>query len=234
MQHLLDLARPFWPLILALVVWPIVGAALSWWLWWDTPAHWDAYAAAHPGRALAIRALRTVSPHLRKLVVAWRDYAAVRSSLPPLSVLAEKQGALDASETRPPGIAHPAQLFAPSFDPTARQTIAPEVVAAARDATRDGQRGHTSLSAALAAVALIGIVGAVGLMGCPRMPPVSGCQPEAQTCIADAPHVCSASQRWHRAGDLRCRAVGGVCTVMGGRAFCAPVADAGADVGDVE
>ena len=38
MQHALDLARPFWPLILALVVWPIVGAALSWWLWWDTPA----------------------------------------------------------------------------------------------------------------------------------------------------------------------------------------------------
>ena len=49
MQHALDLARPYAPLILALVVWPIVGAALSWWLWWDTPEHWEAYAKAHPG-----------------------------------------------------------------------------------------------------------------------------------------------------------------------------------------
>lgn len=233
MQHTLDLARPYWPLILALIVWPLVGAALSWWLWWDTPEHWEAYAKAHPGRALAIRALRTVSPHLRKLVVAWQAYAAARSSLPPLSVIAEKQGALDVSATRPSGLAHPAQIFAPAFDPTARQTIAPEVVA---KLPREGERGATSLSAVIAAVALLGIVAAVGamVMGCPRNPPVSGCQPEAQTCIADAPHVCSASQRWHRAGDLRCRAVGGVCTVMGGRAFCAAASDAGVADGGVQ
>ena len=38
MQHLLDALRPYAPLILALVVWPLVGAALSWWLWWGASA----------------------------------------------------------------------------------------------------------------------------------------------------------------------------------------------------
>lgn len=288
MQHALDLVRPYWPLILALIVWPLVGAALSWWLWWDTPEHWDAYAKAHPGRAFIVRAIRTVSPHLRKLVVAWREYAAARSSLPPLGIAlpAEKQGALDVSATRPEpphptppdgvahdaqrrtlgavtvdprkseppfdpharqtvvpevvaevqraaGSAHPAQIFAPAFfDPTARQTIAPEVTAQIADEAlpRDpSQRGSVSLRALLAVVVGLSVVLPVGvaLSGCPRLPEVSGCQPEAQTCIGDRPHVCSASQRWHRAGDLSCGAVGGVCTVLGGRAYCAPSADAG-------
>ena len=237
MQHLLDLARPYAPLILALVVWPIVGAALSWWLWWDTPEHWEAYAKAHPGRALAIRALRTVSPHLRKLVVAWRDYASARSSLPPLGIAlpAEKTGALVVSETRgftsarsayeldhpqPPhptpadGIAHDAQrvaLGAVTVDP----------------AKGDGQRGSVDLPGLLTCIIAAILAGAL-LAGCPRNPPVSGCQPEAQTCIRDRPHVCSASQRWHVAGDRSCASIGGQCTVLGGRAYCAPVADAGA------
>lgn len=236
MQHLLDLARPYAPLILALVVWPIVGAALSWWLWWDTPEHWEAYAKAHPGRALAIRALRTVSPHLRKLVVAWRDYASARSSLPPLGIAlpAEKTGALVVSETRgftsarsayeldhpqPPhptpadGIAHDAQrvaLGAVTVDP----------------AKGDGQRGSVDLPGLLTCIIAAILAGAL-LAGCPRNPPVSGCQPEAQTCINDRPHVCSTSQRWHVAGDRSCASIGGVCTVLGGRAYCGPVADGG-------
>jgi len=236
MQHALDLARPYAPLILALVVWPIVGAALSWWLWWDTPEHWEAYAKAHPGRALAIRALRTVSPHLRKLVVAWRDYASARSSLPPLGIAlpAEKTGALVVSETRgftsarsayeldhpqPPhptpadGIAHDAQrvaLGAVTVDP----------------AKGDGQRGSVDLPGLLTCLVAAILAGAL-CVGCPRNPPVSGCQPEAQTCIRDRPHVCSASQRWHVAGDRTCSSIGGQCTVLGGRAYCAPVADAG-------
>lgn len=218
MQHALDLARPYAPLILALVVWPIVGAALSWWLWWDTPEHWEAYAKAHPGRALAIRALRTVSPHLRKLVVAWRDYASARSSLPPLGIAlpAEKTGALVVSETRPADPAdedtHASIVPPPPFDP------------------HRTQRGHASLRALLAIVVGLAVVLplGVGLYGCPRNPPVSGCQPEAQTCINARPHVCSASQRWHVAGDRSCASIGGVCTVLGGRAYCAPVADAGA------
>ena len=223
MQHLLDLARPYAPLILALIVWPLVGAALSWWLWWDTPEHWEAYAKAHPGRALAIRALRTVSPHLRKLVVAWRDYAAARSSLPPLGIAlpAEKTGALVVSETRP--VAHPTPADGVAFD---AQRVALGAVTV-DPAKGDGQRGSVDLPGLLTCLIAAILAGAL-CVGCPRNPPVSGCQPEAQTCINDRPHVCSASQRWHVAGDRTCAQVGGVCTVLGGRAHCAPVADAGA------
>ncbi len=223
MQHALDLARPYAPLILALVVWPIVGAALSWWLWWDTPEHWEAYAKAHPGRALAIRALRTVSPHLRKLVVAWRDYASARSSLPPLGIAlpAEKTGALVVSETRP--VAHPTPADGVAFD---AQRVALGAVTV-DPAKGDGQRGSVDLPGLLTCIIAAILAGAL-CVGCPRNPPVSGCQPEAQTCINDRPHVCSASQRWHAAGDRTCAQVGGVCTVLGGRAHCAPVADAGA------
>ncbi len=222
MQHALDLARPYAPLILALVVWPIVGAALSWWLWWDTPEHWEAYAKAHPGRALAIRALRTVSPHLRKLVVAWRDYAAARSSLPPLGIAlpAEKTGALVVSETRP--VAHPTPADGVAFD---AQRVALGAVTV-DPAKGDGQRGSVDLPGLLTCLIAAILAGAL-CVGCPRLPPISGCQPEAQTCIRDRPHVCSASQRWHAAGNLQCSAVGGVCTVLGGRAYCGPVADAG-------
>ena len=223
MQHLLDLARPYAPLILALIVWPLVGAALSWWLWWDTPEHWEAYAKAHPGRALAIRALRTVSPHLRKLVVAWRDYASARSSLPPLGIAlpAEKTGALVVSETRP--VAHPTPADGVAFD---AQRVALGAVTV-DPAKGDGQRGSVDLPGLLTCLIAAILAGAL-CVGCPRNPPVSGCQPEAQTCINDRPHVCSASQRWHVAGDRTCAQVGGVCTVLGGRAHCAPVADAGA------
>ena len=222
MQHALDPARPYAPLILALIVWPLVGAALSWWLWWDTPEHWEAYAKAHPGRALAIRALRTVSPHLRKLVVAWRDYAAARSSLPPLGIAlpAEKTGALVVSETRP--VAHPTPADGVAFD---AQRVALGAVTV-DPAKGDGQRGSVDLPGLLTCLIAAILAGAL-LAGCPRNPPVSGCQPEAQTCINDRPHVCSASQRWHVAGNLQCSAVGGVCTVLGGRAHCGPVADAG-------
>lgn len=271
MQHLLDLARPYWPLILALVVWPLVSAALTYALWWDTPARWDAFVAAHPRAAFAVRILRAMSPHLRKLVIAWRDLAASRSALP-LSALAEKAGALVVSETRgftsalsayeldhpqPPhptprdGVAFDVQRRTlgavtvdprksePPFDPTARQTIVPEVAAqiASETLPRDpSQRGSISLRALLAIVVGLAVVLplGVGLYGCPRNPPVSGCQPEAQTCINDRPHVCSASQRWHVAGDRTCSSIGGVCTVLGGRAYCGPVVDAGADVGDAE
>lgn len=64
--------------------------------------------------------------------------------------------------------------------------------------------------------------------GChPRLPPVSGCTPTAQSCVADRPHVCSASQRLEPAGDRTCASVGGVCVVTAGVAHCAP-ADGGA------
>jgi Tfp pilus assembly protein PilN len=227
--------------------WPALSLVLILVLRTRTPEAWVALGERQPRLQGLIRALRAAGLDPVKLVAGLAQLVTGRAPVDPreaeLSQLRTELAALQrrVSEshavTQPQGLAHPAQIFAPVFDPSARQTIAPEVAAQLpRDSQRDSQRGSTSLSAAIVAVALIGIVGAVGvaLSGCPRMPPVSGCQPEAQTCIGDAPHVCSASQRWHRAGDLSCAAVGGVCTVMGGRALCAPVADAGADVGDVE
>ena len=109
---------------------------------------------------------------------------------------------------------------------------APAAIDALRGATltgREGERGSASVRSLLAVVVTLTVVLPMGvaLSGCPRMPPVSGCQPQAQTCINDSPHVCSASQRWHRAGSLTCSQVGGVCAVVGGRAFCAAT-DAGA------
>ena len=253
MQHLLDLARPYAPLILALIVWPLVGAALSWWLWWDTPEHWEAYAKAHPGRALAIRALRTVSPHLRKLVVAWRDYASARSSLPPLGIAlpAEKTGALVVSETRgftsarsayeldhpqPPhptpadGIAHDAQrvaLGAVTVDP----------------AKGDGQRGSVDLpglltclvAAILAGALCVGcpVVREVAMRAAPGVPDPVDCRPGVQRCDGLAPVVCSATGReWpalprSASGEPRSCAPG-VCVVSdGGVAHCALAADGG-------
>jgi hypothetical protein len=71
----------------------------------------------------------------------------------------------------------------------------------------------------------------------PNLPPVSGCTPGASACRDGAPAVCSASQRWQRAGDLPtgCAGVGGVCVVGdSGIAHCAaPPRDAGADAAEV-
>ena len=231
LQPLFDIVRPYWPTLVAVllgfVVFPLATAALNWALWWDTPAAWDAYAAKHPERALWIRRLRAVSPHLRKLVVLSRDAAAARTSLPArgvidalsprVAVLAEKAGAVAVSDTRG------------AFDPAQRQAIAPDVVAVAQRITRESERGYATVRALAAVVVVLAVGAPMGALiaGCPRLPPVSGCQPEAQTCIADSPHVCSASQRWHRAGDISCSAVGGQCLVAGGRAYCAPLADGG-------
>jgi len=68
---------------------------------------------------------------------------------------------------------------------------------------------------------------ALSSAACPHLPPTSGCEPTAQTCIAGSPHVCSASQRWERAGDLACAAVGASCLVLEGVARCVPATDAG-------
>ena len=69
----------------------------------------------------------------------------------------------------------------------------------------------------------------------PNLPPVSGCTPGASSCVGDSPAVCSASQRWQRAGDVSCAAIGGVCVVSdAGVAHCAPSPrDAGADAEEV-
>lgn len=225
MQHLLDLARPYAPLILALVVWPIVGAALSWWLWWDTPEHWEAYAKAHPGRALAIRALRTVSPHLRKLVVAWRDYATARSSLPPLGIAlpAEKTGALVVSETRP--VAHPTPADGVAFD---AQRVALGAVTV-DPAKGDGQRGSVDLPGLLTCLIAAILAGAL-LAGCPNWNRPACTTPGAYSCVSDQPRWCSTTGELTPIGDEPCAAQGRVCALTdAGVARCARLSDGGAE-----
>ena len=109
------------------------------------------------------------------------------------------------------------------FDPTRTVNLAP--------VDRDSQRGSVGLRALLAFVVVLAVVVPLGaaVTGCPSsLPPVAGCEPLAQACIADRPHVCSASQRWERAGSVSCGEVRGVCVVTDGRAHCAAPADAGA------
>jgi hypothetical protein len=90
----------------------------------------------------------------------------------------------------------------------------------------DGLDHATPLAPIVAALLALAVI--AGLDGChPRLPPVSGCTPAAQSCRDDRPQVCSASQRWEPAGDRTCASVGGVCVVTGGVAHCAPV-DGGA------
>jgi hypothetical protein len=137
-----------------------------------------------------------------------------------IALPAEKTGAIVVSETRP--VAHPTPADGVAFD---AQRVALGAVTV-DPAKGDGQRGSVDLPGLLTFVVGVLLAGAL-CVGCPRNPPVSGCQPEAQTCINDRPHVCSASQRWHVAGDRTCSSIGGQCTVLGGRAYCAPVADAG-------
>lgn len=73
---------PHVPFFAALFMYPLLAAALNWLLWWDSPAHWDAFATAHPNRARLVRVLRSLNPHIRKVVELWRDYAASRSVVP--------------------------------------------------------------------------------------------------------------------------------------------------------
>lgn len=220
----------------ALAAWPALSLILILALRTRTPEAWVALGERHPRVQGLIRALRAAGLDPAKLVGGLAQALTGRAPVDSRELviasqaeeLARLREALAAYQRRvseshavtAPGVAHPAQMFAPVFDPTARQTIVPPQ----RD---DGQRGSVECPSLLACIVVAIVAGAL-LAGCPRNPPVSGCQPEAQTCINDRPHVCSASQRWHRVGDIDCSAVGGVCTVLGGRAYCAPVADAGA------
>lgn len=217
MQHALDTLRPYWPLLMALVGYPLITAALNWWLWWDSPANWDAFVARQPRAAFAVRILRAVGPHLRKVVVAYRDWAAARGALP--------RPTLDAVASRADEVPLPRPEAPAPVSPLRAVTVSHQPPPPA-----DEERGSIDVRSMLVVVVALAVALPLGVVvtGCPRMPPVSGCSPMAQTCINDSPHVCSASQRWHRAGALTCAEVGGSCAVVGGRAYCAaPVVDAG-------
>ena len=188
---IINALRPYWPVIAALVVWPVVTGVLNWYLWWDTPANWQEFARRAPRLAFLVRLNRAWGPHLRKLVVAWRDLAAARSSLP--------MPAPDA----------PTRADELVIDVAARPTVAPEPIA-----PRDGERGHVDPRALLLLAVGFAVVLPLGaaLMGCPAsrqltrpaLGPVDGCEPRATRCAPDGrPQVCSGSGRWTDA-DVVC------------------------------
>ena len=138
------------------------------------------------------------------------------------------------------------------FDPSQRQTIAPDVAAqiASETLPRDGQRGATSFVTALVVVALVGLVLSVGalLTGCPAVreaalratpgvPDHTDCRAGAQRCAAAdggaLPEVCSGSGRWWpalpRSADGTQRVCPAGCALAdGGVAYCAADVDGGA------
>jgi hypothetical protein len=63
------------------------------------------------------------------------------------------------------------------------------------------------IAAAFARGALRALLLGAIVLGCPKLPPVSGCTPLAQSCVGGIPHVCSASQRLEPAGDTPCACV---------------------------
>lgn len=118
-----------------------------------------------------------------------------------------------------------------------RDTVAPpapiDPLASHRTTIPGGQSGRASV----AVLALIAAVSVAGLAACPRLPERVGCAEGTRACVEGAPHVCDGDGRYHRAGDLACAAVGGVCVSSDGRAWCAPgPVDGGAvtDAGGVE
>ena len=82
-KELIEVTRPYWPLVLGLFVYPMTAAWLNWVLWFDTPEKWDAFALANPRGAFAIKLFRLANPHLRPVLLAWRSMANARSALPP-------------------------------------------------------------------------------------------------------------------------------------------------------
>lgn len=225
MQPVYDFLRPYWPTLLFFVVFPVLAAIANWLLWWDTPERWDAFAAKHPERARAIRILRTIAPHLRKLVVLWRDGAAskgapqaVRLLSPRVEVLADKAGAVAVSETRG------------AFDPAARQTIAPDVVATAQRIARESERGFATVRALLALVVMLAVALPLGaaLTGCPNWNRPACPTPGAYSCVHNQPHYCGTSRELTPMGDEPCDRAGRVCAIdPDGTGTCVAAVDGG-------
>lgn len=72
-----------WPWFMLFIGYPLITGVLNWWLWWDTPEHWEDFKKRRPKLAFAVKVFRALSPVVRKVVIAWRDYAARNSFNPP-------------------------------------------------------------------------------------------------------------------------------------------------------
>lgn len=77
-----DVVVAYWPLFMVLIGWPALSGLANWFLWWDTPEHWDAFVAANPNKARWIRFLRAAGPHLRKAAQALKKRADAETGRP--------------------------------------------------------------------------------------------------------------------------------------------------------
>ena len=230
----------------ALAAWPALSLILILALRTRTPEAWVALGERHPRVQGLIRALRAAGLDPAKLVAGLVQLVTGRARIDPrelviasqaeeLTRLRESLAALQCRVTgshavTSPGVAHPAQMFAPVFDPSVRQTIAPEVVAQLpRD---DGQRGSVDARALLAVVVALSVALPLGaaLSGCPNWQRPSCPTPGRWSCVSDQPHYCAPTRELTPIGDEPCAPQGRVCEVRAdGVARCAPRADAGLD-----
>ena len=240
------------PLVVGWVVTCLVALYRS-----RTPAQWVALGESNPrlqglfkaARALGVDPARAIEagaqvvsgrrvPDPRELVIASQaaQIADLQAALATYQRRVAAQTVVDAPEPALPTPAAP-------FDASARQTIAPEVVAEAQRLTRDRLPGRAPLGALLAVLAL-SLLGAglacgplteAGLRATPGVPDPAACVAGTQRChAADAgavPEVCSATGRWWSAlaprGDGTARVCPGACAVTdAGVAYCA-AADGG-------
>lgn len=180
---------------------------------------------------LTILTRRNAPGTLKWPIIAGSILRAVADSLnppTPLAIVAEKQGALDVSASRP-SVAPPAPTPADGvgadepepFDPHARQTITPP----------DRQRGSVDVRSLLAVVVAVvcvagcPVVREAAMRAAPGVPDPVDCAPGVQRCDGNAPVVCSATHReWpalpRRASGEPRTCAPGVCVVDGGVAYC--------------
>ena len=107
------------------------------------------------------------------------------------------------------------------FDATARQELAPDVVAAAR---REGERGSVDVRALVALALLMALMAA-----CPNWQRPACTTPGAYSCAGDQPMWCSTTRELTPIGDEPCAAQHRVCGLRAdGRAGCLLAVDGGA------
>lgn len=82
-HNFVEATRPYWPAILGLVIYPAATALINWALWFNSPEKWAAFGRRHPKWKFAIKVFRSLHPHLRPVLVAWRSLAQAKSTLPP-------------------------------------------------------------------------------------------------------------------------------------------------------
>lgn len=67
------------PLLIGFACWLGAGV-LNWLLWWEAQEDWTKWAGTNPRKALVVRLIRLVGPHLRAFAEAWSKYLAAQAA----------------------------------------------------------------------------------------------------------------------------------------------------------